>query len=94
MKTNIASNFAYVIKTANQESKLYTVAKLANSLLQATFPLLIVLFPKLMIDRVTNGLDWNGVLRYAVLWLVLGITYTVLNVFLLSLIHIWATGTP
>lgn len=82
MKTNIASNFAYVIKTANQESKLYTVAKLANSLLQATFPLLIVLFPKLMIDRVTNGLDWNGVLRYAVLWLVLGITYTVLNVFL------------
>ena len=76
MKTNIASNFVYVIKAANQESKLYTVAKLTYSLLSAAFPLLIVLFPKLMIDRVTNGLDWNGVLRYAILWLILGVTYT------------------
>ena len=57
-KKNIAAIFTiykYIIKDIHQTSKTYLPLKLIQIVMNAVYPLTIVIFPKEILDHVING---------------------------------------
>lgn len=77
MRKNLRHNYVYLFKTMWEFGKFYVVWNFVTTIINGLYPLNSLIWPKLIMDELTEAKRWNYVAKYILILIFIEILFTI-----------------